>query len=328
MQNLSQYDLDQITKMLGFSQNELEEITKMRRIKNYNNMSKEDLSVALLKSNQSLVELQKSKSNNAKIEETRKIFNELKNRFLKKGIKEIRKTFYEKEKIDKQFKELKRENILKNEEKKVKKYQEEQEKKQYLKESEKKNALKKTEKFFKNLRKYLGTIKKHHSHNSDDPDYEGIRSIEDLFNKIDEVYYKPVKTKRAFNDNYIKYESRGDKDKKLSPEEYLDMIKPYLRDMINNHRDSSGNDNYGDCKIQLTMQISFISSLDTGEIRTMYLKSKSIEILMGNETDDFINELFKSVKQAYEEGLEKKCGKPSLFLKALIYCIIAFIKQD
>ena len=108
MQNLSQYDLDQITKMLGFSQNELEEIAKMRRIKNYNNMSKEDLSVALLKSNQSLVELQKSKSNNAKIEETRKIFNELKNRFLKKGIKEIRKTFYEKEKIDKYFKKLER----------------------------------------------------------------------------------------------------------------------------------------------------------------------------------------------------------------------------
>ena len=47
MQNLSQYDLDQITKMLGFSQNELEQIAKMRRIKNYNNMSKEDLSVAL-----------------------------------------------------------------------------------------------------------------------------------------------------------------------------------------------------------------------------------------------------------------------------------------
>ena len=98
--------------------------------------------------------------------------------------------------------------------------------------------------------------------------------------------------------------------------------------MINNHKDSSGDDNYGDCKIQLTMQISFISSLDTGEIRTMYLKSKNIEILMGNETNDFINELFKSLKQAYEEGLEKKWGKASLFLKALIYCIIASIKQD
>ena len=48
------------------------------------------------------------------------------------------------------------------------------------------------------------------------------------------------------NDNYIEYESRGDKDKELSPEEYLDMIKPYLRDMINNHKDPSDNDSYGE----------------------------------------------------------------------------------
>ena len=47
----------------------------MRRIKNYKHMSKEDLLIALLKSEQSLAELYKSKSNNAKIEETKKGFN-------------------------------------------------------------------------------------------------------------------------------------------------------------------------------------------------------------------------------------------------------------
>ena len=41
-------------------------------------MSKEELLIALLKSNQSLAELQKSNSNNAKTEEIRKLFNELK----------------------------------------------------------------------------------------------------------------------------------------------------------------------------------------------------------------------------------------------------------
>ena len=69
----------------------------MRRIKNDNNMSKEELLIALLKSNQSLAELQKSNSNNAKIEETRKLFNELKNRFSKEKIKEIREKFYGRE---------------------------------------------------------------------------------------------------------------------------------------------------------------------------------------------------------------------------------------
>ena len=47
-------------------------------------MSKEELLIALLKSNQSLAELQKSKSYNVEIEENRKLFNELKNRFSKK----------------------------------------------------------------------------------------------------------------------------------------------------------------------------------------------------------------------------------------------------
>ena len=84
-------------------------------------MSKEELLVTLLKSHQSLAELQKRKSNNVKIEETRKVFNELRNRFSKKGIIEIRKVFYEKEKIDKYFKKLERENNLKNDEKKGRK---------------------------------------------------------------------------------------------------------------------------------------------------------------------------------------------------------------
>ena len=62
-------------------------------------------------------------------------------------------------------------------------------------------------------------------HDKDDQDYKGIRYIENLFNKIDENYYKPIKIKGAFINNYIKYESRGDKDKNLSPEDYLDIIK-------------------------------------------------------------------------------------------------------
>ena len=33
--------------------------------------------------------------------------------------------------------------------------------------------------------------------------------------------------------NQIEYESKGDKDKKISPKEYLNMIRPYLDDLIN-----------------------------------------------------------------------------------------------
>ena len=51
-------------------------------------MSKEELLIALLKSEQSPAELYKSKSNNAEIEETKKFFNELRNKFSKSKIKE------------------------------------------------------------------------------------------------------------------------------------------------------------------------------------------------------------------------------------------------
>ena len=47
------------------------------------------------------------------------------------------------------------------------------------------------------------------------------------------------------------------------------------------------------------MQINFISSLDTGEVRKMDSKSDNIETMMGSETDDIIDELFKHFLQRY-----------------------------
>ena len=54
-------------------------------------------------------------------------------------------------------------------------------------------------------------------------------------NKIGKDYYKPIKIKRAFHGNYTEYESKGDKNKYFSPKEYLDMIRSYLSNMIDNH---------------------------------------------------------------------------------------------
>ena len=86
----------------------------------------------------------------------------------------------------------------------------------------------------------------------------------------------------------MEYESRGDKDKNVSLEDYLHIIRTFSRDMINNRK------THGEWKIQLTMQITFVSSLDTGEFRIMNSKSDNVEIMSGIETDDIINELFES----------------------------------
>ena len=120
--------------------------------------------------------------------------------------------------------------------------------------------------------------------------------MKDYEKKFKKNYYKPIRTEGAFNDNYIEYESRGNKGKSLSPEVYLDVIKPFLRDMINNHK------THGEWKTQLTMQITFTSSLGTGEFRIMHSKSNSVEIMSGIETDDIINKLFESFLKKYQEG--------------------------
>ena len=55
------------------------------------------------------------------------------------------------------------------------------------------------------------------------------------------------------------------------------MIRPYLSDLINDHK------NQGEWKIYLTMAINFISSTDS--TCTMHSKSDNIEIMTGNEID-------------------------------------------
>ena len=71
--------------------------------------------------------------------------------------------------------------------------------------------------------------------------------------------------------------------------------------MINNHKAPNGiiieDDLSGEWKIQLTMQINFISSLDTREICTINSKSDNVEITIGNETDDIIKELLNLFKK-------------------------------
>ena len=88
--------------------------------------------------------------------------------------------------------------------------------------------------------------------------------------------------------NYKLYESRGDKDRILSAERYLNMMKPYLGDLINDHKKAES----GEWKIRLNMHVNFISSKDTGEIRNINILSDSKEIMWGNETNDIITNLF------------------------------------
>ena len=167
----------------------------------------------------------------------------------------------------------------------------------------------------KNLKseKSLSKLKKYHDY--DDIEYKGVRDVKNLFDlSIDEYYYKPIKINYAFNSNYIEYESKRDKNKTLSIKEYLNMVRPYLRDIINDHKTQGAwkvlsgitvidYKTQEEWKIQLLMTSNFISSKDSDEIRTMRTKINNIQTMMGNETEEV-----------------------NLFLIVLIYCIIIFMK--
>ena len=54
------------------------------------------------------------------------------------------------------------------------------------------------------------------------------------------------------------------------------------------------------------MAINFISSKDSDETRsTIHVKSNNVGIMMGSETDEIIEEFFKSFLQRYQERLEE-----------------------
>ena len=85
----------------------------------------------------------------------------------------------------------------------------------------------------------------------------------------------------------------------MSPKEYLDMIRPYLSDMIINYKIQ------GEWKIKLTISINFISSNGSDETRNLHTKSNDIEIVMGSETDEIIEELCESLLQKRQEGVRE-----------------------
>ena len=116
---------------------------------------------------------------------------------------------------------------------------------------------------------------------------------------IDEDYYKPVLLKNGYNNNYVQYESKGDRI--LGIHEYLTLIEKYLRELINHYK------NKGEWKIQLTGAINFVSlKPGSDETRVMYTRSFNEEIMEGSDTDEAIKSLSGSFLKIYDLNLQDK----------------------
>ena len=274
MLNLSQNELNQMAEMRDQSRDELERIAKIRRIKNYEEMSKEELILSVLKSKQSTAEFFNNLDND-KISDIRRILNRLRDMLPKRYRKEIKKKLYE---------------IENNED---------------LSEAEKKEDDEYIRKFVRNL----NNKEKYSPYDCDDFDYYGIRDILNLFDEVSgEDYYKPILVKSFFNGNYKYYESRGDKEKRLSVKQYLNKITQHLYDLINDHKIARKV-----WKIQISMRVNFISSKDTGETRTIYVWSNNESIMWGSDAGDIIRELFRSFLHNYQEELKIIKGSDFVF---------------
>ena len=146
---------------------------------------------------------------------------------------------------------------------------------------ENKNDLKNSNKYLNELDKKIIKLNEYNNNNNDD----FIENVRDLFNIVN---YEPILIKTGFNNNYLEYRSEGNDS--LSFEEYLNLIKPYLNDLINTHK------NKGEWKIQLTAQINFISLRPSSdETRIMHTRSVNKKFMDGSNIDEVIKVLFKSL---------------------------------
>ena len=157
---------------------------------------------------------------------------------------------------------------------------------------------KKTKIYLDKLDKKILKLAKYHDY--DDYEYKGIKDIKDLFKlSIDKDHFKPILVKSGYNNNYVQYESKGDRI--LTIQEYLSLIEKCLRELINQYK------NEGEWKIQLTAEINFISlTPGSDETHVMYTRSDNEEFMNGSDADEVIKLLFKSFSQKYEENLSEK----------------------
>ena len=137
-------------------------------------------------------------------------------------------------------------------------------------------------------------INNNNNNNNNNNDF--IENIRDLFSILD---CEPVLIKPGFEGNYLEYMSNGNNS--LSFDEYLELIKPYLNDLINVYKTK------GEWKLQLSAEISFVSQKPgSDETRVMYTRSFCEEIMSGSETEEIMEKLIKSLLQKYQDNLQNK----------------------
>ena len=136
-----------------------------------------------------------------------------------------------------------------------------------------------------------------------------IENIRDLFSILD---YEPLLIKTGFDNNYLEYMNNGNNS--LSVNEYLELIKPYLYDLINVYKAK------GEWKLQLSAEISFVSQKpDSNEILILYTRSTPEEIITGCETEEATENVIMQLLQKYQDNLQNKMKGSDFIFNGINY---------
>ena len=128
-----------------------------------------------------------------------------------------------------------------------------------------------------------------------------LRDIRNLFGYEEELenHYKPVTMGNFWCNYYIEHERKGNINKTISVEKYINKIRSYLKDIMNKLN------TLNKWKIQLIIAINFIFSKDNDEEHVRHSKSDNIEIMINDKANEVIKELFKLMKNRYQNNLEE-----------------------
>ena len=100
----------------------------------------------------------------------------------------------------------------------------------------------------------------------------------------------------------------------LSFNKYLELIKPYLYDLINVYKAK------GEWKLQLSAEISFVlQKPDSNEIRIMYTRSTPEEIIICCETEEVTEKLIMQLLQKYLDNLQNKMKGSDFIFNGINY---------
>ena len=211
-------ELDRKLKLNELTHDTLKKLAKLQQIKNFNTLLKQDLIYVVLRSknpneNKYISSITNRIDTNdldnelrAVINTIRETLNRLGNILTNQEWKEITKELYETLK--------KVNNTDKNT--RVRKRQKERLLRKLI---EQNNELVKKEQFV--LNRY------------DDLEYQGISDTKPIYYfSIIDVYYNPELIESSFNHNYERYQINGDKNKELSLNDYLNVIKETLVNLL------------------------------------------------------------------------------------------------